>query len=189
MNYESPFYCPDCDDGSDTPHSLNRRAFVRRLGGGAAAALAAGTFPRVFAADAGAKAEAKPAESLIRELHASLSAEQKTKLVLPWDQVQGGQLSRLGAYNSAYGGKRIGDEYTKPQQELVQRALKAILSDDESFDRISRNGKWDSSGSFEGCGATIFGDPSGDKEFAWLFTGHHLTLRCDGNSMPGAAFG
>lgn len=192
MNHESKFYCHDCDDGSDAPHSLNRRAFVRRLSGGAAAALAAGPFSRAIAAaaEAGAKAQPKPAEDLIRELHASLSAEQKAKLVLPWNhQAKEGQLSRLGAYNSAFDGKRIGAEYTKPQQELVRRTLRSILSDDESFERISRNGKWDSSGSFDGCGATIFGDPSGDKEFAWLFTGHHLTLRCDGNSMPGAAFG
>ena len=190
MNYESEFYCPDCDDGSDAPHSLNRRAFVRRIGGGAAAALAATAFPGAIAADAGAKAKAKPAEDLIRELHKSLSAEQKTSLVLPWNhQGKDGQPSRLGAYNSAFGGKRIGKEYTKQQQELIQRALRSILSGDESYERLSRNGKWDSSGSFEGCGATLFGDPSGDKEFAWLFTGHHLTLRCDGNSMPGAAFG
>jgi hypothetical protein len=192
MQKESTFYCPDCDDGSDAPHSLNRRAFVRRLGGGAAVALATSPFSQAIAAaaKAGVKADAKPAESLIRELHASLSAEQKAKLVLPWDhQIKKGQLSRLGAYNSAFGGNRIGVEYTKPQQELVRRALRSILSDDEAYERISRNGKWDSSGSFEGCGATLFGDPSGDKEFAWLFTGHHLTLRCDGNSMPGAAFG
>ena len=190
MNHESEFYCPDCDDGSDIPHTLSRRNFVRQLGGGATAAAAVGLLPNAIAADANkGKAKAKPAENLIRELHESLSAEQKTKLVLPWDHSKGGQPSRLGAYNSAFGGNRIGDAYTKPQQELIQRTLKAILSSDESYERLSRNGKWDSSGSFEGCGATIFGDPNGDKEFAWLFTGHHLTLRCDGNSMPGAAFG
>src|SRR5262249_61335213 len=34
-----------------------------------------------------------------------------------------------------------------------------------------------------------FGDPTTDQPFAWVFTGHHLTVRCDGNSEPGAAFG
>ncbi len=190
MNHESKFYCPDCDDGSDTPHSLSRRNFIRRIGGGTAAAFATAALPAAFAAETAAKSAPKPAENLIRELYATLTAEQKTSLVLPWNhQGKDGQLSRLGSYNSAFNGKRIGKEYTKPQQDLAQQVLRSILSGDESFERLSRDGEWDSSGSFEGCGSTIFGDPSGDKEFAWLFTGHHLTLRCDGNSMPGAAFG
>ena len=37
-------------------------------------------------------------------------------------------------------------------------------------------------------GADIFGDPSKGK-FAFQFTGHHLTIRCDGDSEEGAAFG
>ena len=41
---------------------------------------------------------------------------------------------------------------------------------------------------FDQTGADIFGDPSKGK-FAFLFTGHHLTVRCDGDSEEGAAFG
>src|SRR5438067_600012 len=39
------------------------------------------------------------------------------------------------------------------------------------------------------CGAAIFGDPSGNQQVCWLYTGHSLTVRCDGNSEPDAAFG
>jgi hypothetical protein len=35
----------------------------------------------------------------------------------------------------------------------------------------------------------LFGDPSENGKFAWLFSGHHLTLRCDSNAEPGAAWG
>jgi hypothetical protein len=34
----------------------------------------------------------------------------------------------------------------------------------------------------------IFGQP-GTKQFEWVMTGRHLTLRVDGNSEPGVAFG
>lgn len=186
MNHESEFYCPDCDNGDEVSHDFSRRSFVGRLGLGMAALTAGGHIPG-FAAQ---PARSGPAEDLIRELYGTFSPEQKSSLVFPWNHPgKGGIPARLGAYNSPFGKSRIGDVYTKDQQELIKRTLQSILSGDESYDRISRKGEWDSSGSFEGCGATIFGDPTGDKEFAWLFTGHHLTLRCDGNSMPGAAFG
>jgi len=187
MNQESAYYCPNCDDGSEFVFSPSRRQFVRALGLGAAALTSLGKLDS-FAQEASAKAP-KPAEDMIRELFASLSPEQKGKLVFPWDHQGPNGISRLGTYNSPFNGMRIGAEYSKDQQQLVRRILESVLSGNESFERISRNGRWDSSGSLEGCGATIFGDPTGGKPFAWLFSGHHLTLRCDGNSLPNAAFG
>jgi hypothetical protein len=35
----------------------------------------------------------------------------------------------------------------------------------------------------------IFGEAAEGKKYSWVFTGHHLTVRCDGNSEEGAAFG
>ena len=37
------------------------------------------------------------------------------------------------------------------------------------------------------CGANLFGDVSG--KYTWVFSGHHLTLRCDGEPVKGPAFG
>src|SRR5690606_17649534 len=82
-----------------------------------------------------------------------------------------------------------GDHYTKAQQELIDRTLKAICSGDEGYDKITRRGKFDTSRSLDGCGSHLFGEPGDDQKYAWLFTGHHLTVRCDGNSEEGAAFG
>src|SRR5262249_47498148 len=45
------------------------------------------------------------------------------------------------------------------------------------------------SGSFESIGAIIYGEPAEGKKFSLVFTGHHLTLRCDGNSEEQTAFG
>src|SRR5262249_2489825 len=70
--------------------------------------------------------------------------------------------------------------YTKPQQELIEKILRAIASDEDGYRQLSRNGTWDNSGSMQNCGAHFFGDPT-QGEYCWLYTGHHLTIRCDGN--------
>lgn len=183
--------CPECDGTFDLPEVVDRRNFIRVLGGGAAAALAAGTgLPRALADTEKTKASAvvKPAEELVKELFASMDSDQKKLLVLPWDHgADKGTPTRLRMFNAAIG-KKVGDAYTKVQQELVGKILRAICSDEEGYRRITRGGTFDSSGSLQGCGATIFGDPSAGK-YSWVFTGHHLTIRCDGNSEDGAAFG
>ena len=200
MLNESELYCPDCDNGFDIPEPQlkramkfvpTRREFMGAVGVGAAAMVAGSAATRVLAEDAPAeKAPPKPAEALIREFHESLSAEQKQQFVHAWDHKRDdGGLTRLGTYNSAVLGNKLGDRLSKPQQELVERIVKSILSGNDAWERITRYGTWDSSGSFEQCGCAIFGEPADDKKFSWVFSGHHLTLRCDGNSEPGAAFG
>jgi hypothetical protein len=195
MSENAKPFCPDCDESAAQPDTLHRRQFIRVLGGTTAAVALAGAAPRLRGDDAKPatkdEKEAKPAEALVRELFGSLSDEQKKAVVLDWDHVARGSRipTRLRMYNAPIDNKRIGDVYTKPQQELLTRILKAICSDDDGFRRISRNGTWDTSGSLQGCGAHIFGEPDDGKKFAWVFTGHHLTIRCDGNSEEGAAFG
>ncbi len=203
MTDKKTSWCPECaadvavaGQGSEPRAGVDRRDFLRAMGGTAAGlmggtALLSGWAGRPAMAFA-EEAAAKPAEGLIRELFATLTPDQKKTLVLPWDHgadAEGKNPTRLQTFNAALKGTRIGEAYTKPQQELIQRTLKAILSGEDAFTRLERGGNWDGSGSFEGNGAVIFGDPTGDKPFSWMFAGHHLTLRCDGNSQPGAAFG
>lgn len=188
MLRESDFYCPECDDGLDHPHDASRRQFMAAVGAGAAAWLAA-PFASAQAPAAAQRREAKPAEGLVRELYQGLSAEQRRNLVYPWDHAVGGRPARLGTYNSAIFNKRLTDNLTPAQRDLVRQTLRAVLSSDDAFERISRHNQWDNSGSFDGCGCAIFGQPGDDNRFSWVFSGHHLTLRCDGNSERGAAFG
>ena len=42
---------------------------------------------------------------------------------------------------------------------------------------------------FAGCSANFFGQVGDRQQWAWVFSGHHLTVRCDGDSEPDAAFG
>lgn len=181
--------CPECA----TPESLDRRDFIRVLGG-TTATLAAGSLvgatPRLRADAPAATRTPGPAEDLVRELHASLTAEQRPQAVYAWDHgTQNNQTAtRLKMFNAPFA-RNVGQVYNQQQQELVQRILRAICSDEEGYRRITRNNTFDGSQSLQGCGAYIFGDPTNGQRFSWVFMGHHLTVRCDGNSEPGAAFG
>jgi hypothetical protein len=190
MTENDKVFCPECNDQVEAPEALDRRGFIRVLGTQttllAAGSVALTAVPRVLADQPAQPAarNAKPAEALIQELYNNMTAEQKrSNLVLPWNNA-----SRRGMFNSAIN-QRIGQAYTRPQQELIQRILRSIASDDEGYARITRNGTFDGSGSLQGCGANIFGDPTNGRQYAWVFSGHHLTVRCDGNSEPDAAFG
>lgn len=190
MDQQRPSPCADCEE-------IDRRGFLGRIGVGAIAGGLAPTLAR--AADAPAtttkaapaiSATTKPAESLIRELHSTLSDDQKKSLVYAWDHgAEGGTPTRFRMVNAPHFGKNIAATYTKPQQELCRQIFKSICSGDDGYHKLSRGGRFDGSKSFEGLGAHIFGDPSGDKKFSFVFSGHHLTVRCDGNSEPATAFG
>src|SRR5687767_9877773 len=109
MLHESKYYCPECDDGLDHPKSHSRRNYMKTVGGAAALAASGALSTKLLAAE-GAERSPKPAEDLIRELHASLSEQQRKDLVLPWDQARAdGTPLRLCTFNSAVNGTRIGD--------------------------------------------------------------------------------
>jgi hypothetical protein len=178
--------CPECD-------GLDRRDFVRVLGGTAATLVGLQAAPSLLRADEPATAAprvAKPAEALIRELYTGLSAEQKNKVVYNLDHGAASNAipMRKRMVNAPFAAK-IGDAYTPAQQELVERILKSISSGEDGYRQISRNGTFDGSHSLQGCGAYIFGDPTTGHQFSWVFQGHHITVRCDGNTEANIAFG
>jgi hypothetical protein len=185
--------CPDCELDQD---GLDRRAFFGATAVTLVGLQAVPSMSRVLAQDAPPAApaarQAKPAEAMIRELFSGLSDEQKRRVVYPYDHRMGNQtLTRHRMFNSAiFADHNIGLAYTPAQRELTERILRSITSgNDDSWRAISRNGTWDGSENFDSCGAYIFGDPTGNRPFAWVFTGHHLTVRCDGNSQADTAFG
>jgi hypothetical protein len=192
MSEHEKIQCPECDAADN----VGRRDFLMTVGGTAVTLASLEVVPQVAKAQpaqpAGEPARnVKPAEALIRELYQGLTEEQRRRVVLPWDHGAGDNrtATRLRMYNASLNQHNIGAVYTRAQQELNERILRAICSDEEGHRRITRNGTFDASQSFQRCGAHIFGDPTNNQQFAWVFTGHHLTVRCDGNSEPNAAFG
>jgi hypothetical protein len=185
--------CRECEQGVEGL-APDRRSFLRQATVGALALTASGGSGQLLHAQAPAPAAAapavkppRPAEDLVRELHASLTDAQKRQVVSPWDHGTAANLTRHRIFNAARG-QRIGQVYTPPQQELITRILRSLCSDDAGFNRIDTVIKTDNAG-LNVAGADIYGDPTGNRPFAWVFTAHHLTLRCDGNSEPDTAFG
>jgi len=181
MQNHTPPPCPECD-------GLDRRGFIRTLAL-SGAVLTTGSASSLLADTAPANRKPMPrvanpvAEDLVKELFAGLNENQKKAVVKPW-----GHPSRKTVNPNHALDKTIGAVYTKAQQDLVEKIVKAIAADDKGWHQISRNGTWDATKSFDRMGADIFGDPSTGK-YAFLCTGHHLTIRCDGDSEEGAAFG
>jgi hypothetical protein len=177
--------CPECQSGPP----LARRDFLRVVGTSAAVA-AVGLTPLQKARAARAEKQ-RQAEALVFELYQTMDSSQKKQLVLPWDYKASGQPvpARLMTANAAVGKSVIGLEYTKKQVELLDRIFRAICNGEEGYKRLSRNKGFDASGDFENIGALIYGEPVEGKKFSLVFSGHHLTVRCDGDSEEKTAFG
>lgn len=195
---QKPFPCPECSEdfqaelsGLNGVSDLNRRAFLHTVGG-TAAALALGSTAVQPVSAAAPPRPPKPAEELIRELFSNLTDAQKNRVLKPFNYAGpkgGGTPYRQRMFNAAIENITLGSVYTKPQQELVERIVRSMSSGEEGFRQISRNGRWDGSRTFDRTGALFFGNPMGKDPFAFVFAGHHLTVRCDGNTVPNAAFG
>jgi len=196
MNEQAKVRCPECDD----VEGVGRRQFLMTVGGTAVTLASLEAVPQILKAQPAATQPAaaqparaaRPAEALIRELYTALTPAQRQQVVFAYNHTQANSTrpTRLGMYNAPiFGNASIGAVYTAAQQELNERILKAICSDDEGYRRMTRNGTFDASQSFGRCGAYIFGDPTNNQQFSWVFTGHHLTVRCDGNSEANTAFG
>jgi hypothetical protein len=178
--------CPDCESG--TP--LGRRDFIRALGATAAVA-AVGLTPLQKARAARAEKQAQ-AEALVFELFASLDADQKKKIARPWDHGAAdgkGTPSRLKIGNAPVDKLLLGGVYKKGQIELLNKIFHAIGNGEDGYKQLSRGGGFDASRNFESISAVIYGEPVEGKKFSLVFTGHHLTVRCDGNSEEATAFG
>jgi len=125
------------------------------------------------------------------DLFKTMDSDQKKKLCLPWDHKNPKDPlpARLMTGNAPMGKSVIGLEYTRKQVELLDRVFRSISNGEQGYKELSRNGKFDNSGDFESIGALVYGEPAPGKKFSLVFCGHHLTVRCDGNSEEATAFG
>jgi hypothetical protein len=153
---------------------LNRRQFLQSAAG-AAAACALGPV-------AAARTISPKPEELVASLFGSLSAEQRKVVALPWEDERRTQIGD----NWAIVEPAIQDFYTADQQQLVRDIFKGVVSG-ESHDRFQKQMK-DDYGGFGSYHCCVFGEP-GRGKYEWVMTGRHLTIRCDGGSTGGTAFG
>jgi hypothetical protein len=147
---------------------LNRREFL------AAATLAAGAAPLL--------AGSSHSETLVAQLYSSLNEEQKRRLVFPFDHPLRSKVDNNWHITDA----RVGNAFNADQQALIQDIYRGLHSD-EFVDRAVKH-LVDDAGGIGNYSVALFGQP-GAGAFEFVLTGRHCTVRCDGDSVEGAAFG
>lgn len=167
--------------------SVSRRQFVKTVGAGALAASATGLGRPAMSLAAGPASEigpsrTAPAETAVGRFYKTLTAEQRKLICFPFDHPKRSMVNN----NWAIVNPKI-DDMTRDQQELCSEIMKGLCSED-GYERFMKQMD-DDDGGLESYHVAVFGEPGTDRPFEWVLTGRHDTLRADGNSVEGAAFG
>ncbi len=159
----------------------SRREFLKIAATGGAAVAASSALPAFAAEPAKAKATS---ETLVATLFKSLTAEQKKVVAFAFDHPL-----RSKVDNNWMIAKAIADVFTKDQQAMIRDIFNGMHSP-EYAEQV-----WDATvhdtlgkGFEAACSVALFGTPGAGK-FEFVVAGRHVTRRCDGDSVEGAAFG
>ncbi|WP_165226147.1 DUF3500 domain-containing protein [Aquisphaera insulae] len=171
----------------DACERLSRRDFVRGVGAGLLGAAVPGLGLNVAARAAmslsrSAPERTNPAETAVARFYKSLTKPQREAICFPFDH----NLRSVVKNNWNIVKPSIRD-LDKEQQALCREIMKGLSSED-GHERFMKQMK-DDSGGFDAYHVAVFGEPESEKPFEWVLTGRHDTLRVDGNSVAGAAFG
>src|SRR5713101_130800 len=160
--------CPDCD-------GVARREFLKTAALGGAGLVAAGAF--------GATSRfTGSSETLVTTLYNSLTAEQKQKIVFSFDDPLRSKVDN----NWMITPFKIAQFFTADQQAMIDEIFRG-LHNPEFIDKVMYHIQEDAGGLGE-YSAALFGKP-GTGAFEFVLTGRHCTVRCDGDSVHGSAFG
>jgi hypothetical protein len=190
--------CECCQGPEHKERRMPRREFFTTAGGVVIGASALGSvlpagrvWAQAKAPEAAAAAAASSPESMVKALYDMLSAKQRETICFPWDHKDDdrGLLRTRIAANWDITENYINDSdfYTKDQQAVIRQIFEGIISP-EWHERIDKQLTDDAGGYGEQNSIAIFGEP-GTREFEFVMTGRHMTIRCDGNSADHVAFG
>ncbi len=177
----TPSMCPDC-------RPVSRRSFLKTVptAGLALAALPSHlASPRILAAEPGASSAATASgETLVATLYKSLTEPQRAALCFDFDH----ELRRKVDNNWHIVKPRVDEILNRDQQAMV-REIFTRLHSEEYASRILAAVEHDNGQRGLGaCSVALFGEP-GTAKFEFVLSGRHVTRRCDGDSVQGAAFG
>ncbi len=179
MSTVRPISCPDCaPEGA----GLTRRDLLKGAAGLAAgAALGAAPTRPLFAANGDKRTD----DELIAQFYNALTEDQKKAICFGWDHPRRLMISN----NWRIVPQKIGEFLTPEQQEMTRKIFDSAHSGPEWIEKRLKQLHDDTGGlGFKDYGVAIFGEP-GKGKYEWVMTGRHLTLRLDGDSEPGVAFG
>ena len=121
-------------------------------------------------------------ETLVAQLYQSLSAEQKSKVAFAFDDPLRSKVDNNWHITPV----RIKDFFSPDQQAMITEIFHG-LHNPEFVDKVLHHVR-DDAGSLGEYAVALFGEP-GTGAFEFVLTGRHCTVRCDGDSVEGAAFG
>ena len=166
---------------ANSNETLNRRAFVKAVGGTSALAALGGS--SLSAALFAGPTPTSAAETAVTEFYKTLSEKQRSQIVFPFNHEL---RSRINA-NWHITKPEIGEDfYTDQQRTLIDQVVRGMTSKD-GYERLKHQMD-DDAGGIEQFSVAVFGEP-GKSDFEFELTGRHLTMRADGNSVDKAAFG
>jgi hypothetical protein len=170
----------------DASRGPSRREFLKTGVSAAVTAATAGALP--VRAD---PTERPSSETLVAQLYRSLSDAQKRVVCFAWDY-QDRKRGLLRTYISnnwritapAIRGNAF---YTRDQQDMIRAIFEGLVNPDW-LTRWDRQFRDDMGGFGVRQGIAIFGTP-GTRQFEFVLSGRHGTIRCDGNSAEHVCFG
>jgi hypothetical protein len=172
----------------------------------AGAAASAGLLGRIAragdASGAAGGASAAPAvsETLAAQLYGSLTEDQRKTVCFGFDDPLRSKVDN----NWFIVKQSIAKLFDKDQQALIRDIFMDLHSEEYArrvFEQVEHDNSED--GGFGACAVAFFGEPDSrspqanlgtpeqppKSKFEFVLTGRHVTRRCDGNSVAGAAFG
>ena len=158
---------------------LDRRDFIKVAAAGVASPLVLGTAGHLLAEEK--PAAASQPETLVTQLYKSLTEEQQQGCAFKFDD----PLRQKVDKNWFITKLRIGKDFNQDQQKLIEEIFLGLHSPE--YAKIVM-GQVDHDGGFHDCAIALFGQP-GTGKFEFVLSGRHVTRRCDGDSVEGAAFG
>ncbi|MBI3876403.1 MAG: DUF3500 domain-containing protein [Verrucomicrobia bacterium] len=163
---------------------MTRRQFLKSTATSVAAVAAAG--PMSALAETPAKAAKPASETLVAQLHKSLTEQQQKEICFPFDHPLRSKVDN----NWFITKQRVGGGlFTKDQQLLIKDIFMGIHSP-EYAETVFKQVEHDAGkeGFFGGTSVALFGQP-GTGKYEFVLSGRHVTRRCDGDSVEGEAFG
>ncbi|MEQ8791726.1 MAG: DUF3500 domain-containing protein [Pirellulaceae bacterium] len=167
--------CSDCV-------GVNRRDFLK-AGAVAGAAVAGGVLLDGPIRAADEKKKPADGETLAQQLYGTLTDKQKSAMCFSFEDPLRQKVDNNWRITNA------AVSTFEPDQQALIREIFLSLHSPEYAEKVMQqvthdNGK----GGFGRCAIAMFGEPGGGK-FEFVLTGRHVTRRCDGDAVEGAAFG
>ncbi|HYT60589.1 MAG TPA: DUF3500 domain-containing protein [Haliangiales bacterium] len=175
-----PFPRDDCD----CCHGITRRTFLKTAMVGAAAAAAGPLSSSAVSQGARAAAKKTTSETLVTTLFKGLNEEQKKSVCFPFNHPLRSKVDN----NWNITDKKISEFFTADQQALIREIFVGLHSPEYAAKVVQQVEHDGGKEGFGGCSIALFGEP-GKGKFEFVLTGRHVTRRCDGDSVEGAAFG